>query len=226
MSEYRDAAGKRLVDYPRPSVAVDTAVLTVPVEDELSVLQVRDAVDGDWRLPGTFVHEGERLADAVLRSLQAKAGVTGLAPQQLQVFDDPARDSRGWVMSVGHLDVVPFSSLASGLDESRVRLVPVAAATGMVHGHDDIVAVAVTRLQASYEVAPDPWGLVAEPFTMTELRRVHEAVAGRALLPDSFRRAMVPMLEAAEGKRAEGPGKPAGVWVKDGTHGTIGTGGG
>ncbi len=212
VSEYRDAAGKRLVDYPRPSVAVDTAVLTVPVEDELSVLQVRDAVDGDWRLPGTFVHEGERLADAVLRSLQAKAGVTGLAPQQLQVFDDPARDSRGWVMSVGHLDVVPFSSLLSGVNGSRVRLVPVGAATGMVHGHDDIVAAAVARLRASYEVAPDPCGLVAEPFTMTELRRVHEAVAGRALLPDSFRRTMVPMLAAAEGKRAEGPGKPAGVW--------------
>ncbi|WP_338084834.1 NUDIX domain-containing protein, partial [Curtobacterium citreum] len=136
VSEYRDAAGKRLVDYPRPSVAVDTAVLTLPVEDELSVLQVRDAVDGDWRLPGTFVHEGERLADAVLRSLRAKAGVTGLAPQQLQVFDDPARDSRGWVMSVGHLDVVPFSSLATGLDGSRVRLVPLSGSIAVLT-HDD-----------------------------------------------------------------------------------------
>lgn len=212
MSDYRDAAGKRLVDYPRPSVAVDAAVLTVPVEGSLSVLQVRDAVAGDWRLPGTFVHEGERLADAVLRSLREKAGVTGLAPQQLRVFDEPGRDDRGWVMSVAHFDVVPFPSLPSGLDESRVRLVPVTAATGMVHGHDDIVAVAVDRLRADYAGAPDPWGLVAEPFTMTELRRVHEAVAGRALLPDSFRRAMAPMLVAAEGKRAEGPGKPAGVW--------------
>ena len=79
-TEYRDPSGKRLADYPHPSVAVDTAVMTV-VDGELSVLQVRDAVDGDWRLPGTFVHEGERLADSVLRSLREKAGVEGLAPR-------------------------------------------------------------------------------------------------------------------------------------------------
>lgn len=212
-SVYRDPSGKRLVDYPRPSVAVDTAVLTVPVGEPLSVLQVRDAVDGDWRLPGTFAHEGERLAAAVLRSLSDKAGVTGLAPSQLHVFDDPARDSRGWVLSVAHLDVVPASSLSSpGLDASRARLVPVDQATGMVHGHDEIVAFAVASLRALYTAAPDPRGLVAEPFTMTELRRVHEAVAGRALQPDSFRRAMLPGLVATEGKRTEGPGKPAGTY--------------
>lgn len=206
-NEYRDADGKRLTDYPRPSVAVDTAVLTVPAGGPLSVLQVLDAVDGDWRLPGTFVHEGERLASAVLRSLSTKAGVTGLAPEQLHVFDDPSRDDRGWVLSVAHLDVVPASALEP--DGSRARIVPVADTLGMVHGHDDIVAFAVARLRAAYSDAPDPNGLLDEPFTMTELRRVHEAVRGEALLPDSFRRAMLPMLTATEAKRAEGPGKPA-----------------
>jgi len=208
-NEYRDADGKRLTDYPRPSVAVDTAVLTVPVGGPLSVVQVLDAVDGDWRLPGTFVHQGERLASAVLRSLETKAGVTGLAPEQLHVFDDPSRDDRGWVLSVAHVDAVPASSLSASLDASRARIVPVADSTGMVHGHDDIVAFAVARLRAAYTGAPDPHGLLAEPFTMTELRRVHEAVRGEALLPDSFRRAMLPMLVATSAKRAEGPGKPA-----------------
>ncbi|MDP4332116.1 NUDIX hydrolase [Curtobacterium sp. A7_M15] len=208
-SEYRDPSGKRLVDYPRPSVAVDTAVLTVPVGGLLSVLQVRDAIDSDWRLPGTFVHEGERLASAVLRSLSDKAGVTGLAPTQLHVFDDPSRDSRGWVMSVAHLDVVPFSALSSSLDSSRARLVPVDTATGMVHGHDDIVAFAVDSLRAAYAGTPDPRGLLPEVFTMTELRHVHEAVRGERLLPDSFRRAMLPLLVDTGSRATAGPGKPA-----------------
>lgn len=207
-SEYRDPSGKRLVDYPRPSVAVDTAVLTVPVGESLSVLQVRDVTEEDWRLPGTFVHEGERLASAVLRSLSDKAGVTGLAPTQLHVFDDPSRDSRGWVLSVAHLDVVPFSALSS-LNSSQARLVPVDTATGMVHGHDDIVAFAVASLRASYAAAPDPRGLLPEPFTMTELRHVHEAVRGERLLPDSFRRAMLPLLVDTGSRAAVGPGKPA-----------------
>ena len=208
-TEYRDPSGKRLADYPHPSVAVDTAVMTV-VDGELSVLQVRDAVDGDWRLPGTFVHEGERLADSVLRSLREKAGVEGLAPRQLHVFDDPARDSRGWVLSVAHLDVVAAAALT--IDAGRARLVPVAAAGTMVHAHDDILEYAVAQLREDHRERPDPHGLLAEPFTMTELRRLHEVVLGVELQPDTFRRAMVGRLVVAEGKRAEGPGKPAGLY--------------
>lgn len=205
--EFRDASGRRLTDYPRPSVAVDTAVLTVPVGGPLSVVRVRDATDGDWRLPGTFVHEGERLAEAVLRALRDKAGVTGLAPEQLHVFDDPARDDRGWVLSVAHLDVVPASAL--DLDPERAQIVPVAEARGMVHGHDDILDFAVARLRTAYQGTPDQHGLLPEPFTISELRQVHEAVLGERLLPDSFRRAMLPHLTATDTKRSEGPGKPA-----------------
>jgi ADP-ribose pyrophosphatase YjhB (NUDIX family) len=80
---HRDATGRSLADYPRPSVAVDTAVLTVPDgADALHVLLVRRAGShehGEWALPGTFLHPGETLADAVLRSLPDKAGVKGLA---------------------------------------------------------------------------------------------------------------------------------------------------
>jgi len=81
---YRDSHGKTLEDYPRPSVAVDTAVLTV-VDGRLNVLLTltNDAAAGagdEWRLPGTFLHAGERLADAVRRSLKEKAGITGMRP--------------------------------------------------------------------------------------------------------------------------------------------------
>ena len=77
MAAYRDSAGRTLDEYPRPSVAVDTAVLTVR-DDELHVLLVQPGQAGAEalrRLPGTFLHEGETLADAVLRSLRQKAGV-------------------------------------------------------------------------------------------------------------------------------------------------------
>src|SRR4051812_7606143 len=111
----QDSGGKTLQDYPRPSVAVDTAVLSVVRRDEespplLSVVLVRrpDALDGiKWALPGTFLHEGERLVDAVRRSLRDKASLEGLGPKQLHVFDEPKRDPRGRVISVGHMDVIP-----------------------------------------------------------------------------------------------------------------------
>jgi 8-oxo-dGTP diphosphatase len=209
-----DAAGKSLADYPRPSLAVDTALLTVPPgADALQVLLVRRAGShhqGEWSLPGTFLHEGERLADAVLRSLREKAGVEGLAPHQLHVFDDPDRDDRGRVLSVAHLDVVPWPRLARPLgSRDDVHLVPVDQAVGLPYDHDAIVAMAVAEIRARYETGPDPDRLLPEPFTLLQLRRLHMAVLGHDLPKDTFRRRMQSHL-ASTGRYLEGEvGKPA-----------------
>ncbi|WP_368732924.1 NUDIX domain-containing protein [Microbacterium sp. ZXX196] len=189
-----------LLAYPRPSVAVDTAVLTL---DE-GVLAAA-LVGPDPRLPGTFVHPGETLARAALRALSAKAGIEGLDPQQLHVFDAPDRDDRGWVMAVAHLDVVP----AERLRAARVRLHPVADLPPLPFDHAEIVAYAVTALRREYQAAPDPRGLVPEPFTLRALRAAHEGVAGRRLQPDTFRRAMLPHLEPTGEVERAGRGRPA-----------------
>src|SRR5262245_31551326 len=126
---WHDASGKRLDQYPRPSVAVDVALLTVEA-DRLAVLLHHgvDPYDGSrrWSLPGGFVHPDERLADTVRRVLRDKCGIAGLVPRQLQVFDDPDRDPRGWVMSVAHAASVPVASLSPALDgRPDLRLVAV-----------------------------------------------------------------------------------------------------
>ena len=205
MTEYRNSHNHPLADYPHPTVAVDTAVLTVPAGGALSVLVMRTG--DDWRLPGTFLHEGERLADAVLRSLQVKAGVTGLSPRQLHVFDDPHRDDRGWVLSVAHLDAVPASHLA--IDEQIARLISVTDVPALPYGHEEIIELAVATLRADYATRPDPAGLLTEPFTLRDLQLVHEGVAGIPLPRDTFRRAMEPLLRAT-GESVQGVvGKPA-----------------
>ena len=211
---YRDASGKTLVDYPRPSVAVDTAVLTVRPDRTLELLLVRRSEIGDWALPGTFLHERETLADAVLRSLADKAGLGGAAPRQLHVFDALDRDDRGWVLSVAHVVVLPWAEVERVLqarsDDVCVR--PVADATGLPFDHDAIVAMAVDVVRAAYADRPDPEGLLVEPFTMRQLRHLHEAVGGRRLVPDSFRRQVLPHL-VDTGRTAEGVvGRPAALY--------------
>ncbi|EPR77229.1 putative Nudix-like regulator [Leifsonia rubra CMS 76R] len=205
MELYRDSHNRALADYPRPSVAVDTAVLTVPPDAPLSVLLVR--TDSGWRLPGTFLHEGELLSDAVLRSLRIKAGVTGLSPRQLQVFDDPARDNRGWVLSVAHLDAVPWPRLT--IDDSLARVVSVTDVGTLPYGHNEILDQAVATFRRSYALAPDPAGLLEQPFTLRLLQQLHETVAGETLMRDSFRRAMEPQLRATGEVAAGTVGKPA-----------------
>lgn len=206
---HRDGSGKTLADYPRPSVAVDTALLTLDdAGSALLVLQVRRAAGPGWALPGTFLHRGERLVDAVDRSLRTKAGVDELRPRQLHVFDDPDRDDRGWVLSVAHLAVVHPDRLASRFSD-LTRLVPTSRPGRLPHDHGDIIARAVGELRARYLAAPDPDGLLDAAFTLRDLRRAHEAVAGVPLQRDRFRRTMEPHL-APTGEIATGVrGRPA-----------------
>lgn len=230
---WTDSSGRSLSDYPRPSVAVDTAVLTVPVGSDsprarrggvtrglsgLHVLLVRSHRPSGrpfWGLPGTFVHEGETLRRAALRALETKAGIHGLDPSQLFVFDDPRRDPRGWVMSVGHLDVVRWELVGNGVDDREgAELVPVepilSGDRSLPYDHDAIVRFAVDQLRAEYAEAPDPRGLLAERFTLRELEVLHRAIDPEGTpAKDTFRRGVEPLLVDTGEMTSGTVGKPA-----------------
>jgi len=220
---FRDSTGRTLTDYSQPSVAVDTAVLTLAPRinpalgappHRLSVLLVRrreGAGGPQWALPGTFLHQGERLADAVSRSLTEKAGVTGGHPAQLAVFDDPGRDERGWVLSVAHLAVIPYADLERALatQPERVRLAPASRPGPLPYDHALIVAAARKELRRRYADRPDPEHLLGPRFTFRELRDIHQAIAGKTLQKDTFRRAMEPHLEGTGTLSSGTVGRPS-----------------
>ena len=200
----RYAKPKTLADYPRPSVAVDVAVLTVH-GSALDVVVVEHRLGGR-ALPGTFLHADERLADAASRALAEKAALTDVDFAQLQVFDDPTRDDRGWVLSVGHTAAVPFRALPPGTQTVVV--------TGgrpdetLLFDHAEIVELAVAELRRQYIQTLDPAGLLDEVFTVHELRRTYEAIFGRPLVKDTFRRWVSEALEAT-GELSRSVGRPA-----------------
>jgi ADP-ribose pyrophosphatase YjhB (NUDIX family) len=158
-------------------VAVDVALLTV-ADDQLCVL-----LHQGRSLPGTFLRVEETLRDAALRVLREKAGVTGEEPRQLAVFDDPARDDRGRVLSVAHVDLVPAARLTGALT-------PVDALPPLAFDHAAIVDAAAAWARDAHRDRPDPRGLLDEEFTLLELQRLHEAVRGGPLPKDTFRRRM------------------------------------
>ena len=185
-------------NFPRPIVAVDTALLTLDPEQGLVVVEMaRDDIDaGKWALPGAFLRKGEILAEAVERSLRDKVGVQGIKPIQLYVFDDPERDNRNWVLSVAHVAVVrpeQLQELGSGT-ATAVRLAPVDRPGELVWDHPAIVKRAKQHIRSRYEDKPDPDRLLGNRFTMRELQLAHEAVAGHPLQRDKFRRTMEPQL--------------------------------
>lgn len=200
-----------LESYPRPGVAVDLALLTVTAttdsHPELRVL-VQDRTDPDGRaLPGGFLRERWTVARTVDDVLRRKVGIEPPAsakPRLLRLFDDPDRDERSWVISVAS-----SLSLREGeLLDATGDLVAVGARgrlkreRPLLFDHDKIVEAAVRSLRERYEFrhryddhGPDPDGFLPEPFTLHQLRKVHEAVIGTELHKDNFNRRMKPFLK-------------------------------
>jgi ADP-ribose pyrophosphatase YjhB (NUDIX family) len=220
--------------FPRPSVAVDVAVMTVAESGELGVLVHRRTGDraGSWALPGRFLRERERLEEAVATTVEEKChlsprSLAGRRPRQLHVFDDPARDDRGWVLSVGHLLAMPHERLTSVVAEhDDLVIAPIRRGRAVLpdgqetfpYGQDEIVTRARDELRTLYMDRPDPERFIeADAFTLTELGEVHFAVLGKEHWSiDTFRRKMSRQLRETNELSRGGPGRPAALYRRRG----------
>jgi 8-oxo-dGTP diphosphatase len=95
---------KHTYEYARPALTVDVAIVTREVRPRVLLIRRKsDPFAGSWALPGGFVDENERLADAARRELVEETGVPAADLEQLYTAGDPGRDPRGWTVSVAYL---------------------------------------------------------------------------------------------------------------------------
>ena len=208
-----------LEKFPRPAVAVDLAILTVSgaggTDPELRVLIQQRTEPAGWALPGGFLRERTTVAQTADHVLRHKVEITPhetIRPRLLRLFDDPDRDDRTWAVSVAHALPLAEPALRGALGElARVTADGRLDGVGpLLFDHDAIVDAAIRDVRERYEirlryvdVGPDPDGFLAEPFTLHQLRRVHEAVIGEELHKDNFARRMKPQLEPVTGDDGE-----------------------
>ena len=200
-----------LEKFPRPGVTVDLAILTVtgPTDSapELRLL-VQDRTEPIGRaLPGGFIRERRTVAQTTDDVLRRKVGIEpthAIHPKLLRLFDDPNRDDRTWAMSVANSLSMREADLIHATGELvRITIDGRLENEGpLLFDHDEIVATAVAALRERYEfryryvdIHPDPDGFLPEPFTLHQLRKVHEAVVGEEMHKDNFNRRMKPFLE-------------------------------
>ncbi len=191
-------------EFERVSVAVDVVLFGI-VRDALHVLLVRrDAFPfrDAYALPGGFVGPTESLDAAAARVLSAKANLRGIFLEQLYTFGDPGRDPRTRVVGVAYyalVDEARFEPTAAPPQAVLARVVTgpdgrtqLADEDGrpipLAFDHSDIVSLAVARIRGKLDYAPIGFELLPERFTLLELQRVHERIAGRTFNKDSFRR--------------------------------------
>jgi 8-oxo-dGTP diphosphatase len=210
--EARFLSGYDPGDYERLSVAVDVVLISAFDGGLFTLLSRRHEHPhkNRWALPGGFVRPRESLEVAAARLLAGKGGLTGLFLEQLYTFGDPARDPRTRVVSIAYFALVEQRRFEKVGDRNpdvitpRLR-VPWEGESGgpvealgadrrplpLAFDHAEMLGTAVKRLRGKLDYAPIGFELLGDTFTLLELQRVHEAVLGRSVNKDSFRRRML-----------------------------------
>ena len=205
--------------FPPFAVTVDLVVLTVR-ENVLQVLLVTRGEEpflGRRALPGGFVRPDEDLPRAAARELTEETGIRRIPAhlEQLGSYGAPDRDPRMRVVSVAYLALAPrLPDPRPGGDASAVSWVPVdeALAEPLAFDHPTILRDGVERARAKLEYTSLGTAFCPAEFTVTELRRVYEAVWGTRLDPRNFHRKVTStpgLLEDTGYTLIDGPGRPA-----------------
>ena len=142
-------AGRFGYDYARPALTVDVVVVTREVKPRVLLIERKgEPFAGRWALPGGFVEEGERLADAAVRELEEETGLTVAELEQLYTAGDPGRDPRGWTVSVAYLTRVDARKVkaVAGDDAATVKWFPLGKLPELAFDHAMILERAKARL--------------------------------------------------------------------------------
>lgn len=188
---------------------VDVVLMTLR-EGVLKVLTVKrekDPFSGAWSLPGGYVHaqEDQSTQDAARRVLLDKAGLRSLYLEQLQTVSGPARDPRGWSLSVVYYALVSFHKIPPSLIGEH-HWIDVNAVPRLAFDHNLIIETALQRIRSKSQYSSLPVYLCEETFTLPQLQTVYEVVLGERINKVSFRRKMeaMGMLEAVPGAQTVG----------------------
>ena len=195
--------------------SVDVVLLTLK-DDCLNIALLkreREPFKGVLALPGGFIHvdEDADARDAALRVLREKAGIEAPYLEQLSTFSGPARDPRGWSISVCYYALVSFDVIDKA-GHPNIKLLSVDKRTSLPFDHRAMIETAVERLRSKSQYSSLPCYLAGDTFTLPQLQRIYEALMGEALNKVSFRRKMteMAMLEPIEGQfGAAGAHRPA-----------------
>jgi ADP-ribose pyrophosphatase YjhB (NUDIX family) len=184
-SKYRtpDGAPSDIVIFTITSRERGTGKKALP-ERELQVLLIerkRWPFEGQWALPGGFCGEEESMYDCARRELMEETGVADVHLEYFNVYSEPKRDPRGWIISHAFFALVHERYLAERKaqdDAADVRLFPVSEALGMdlAFDHRRILSDALERIREKMLTTTIAKEFLPAEFTIGELYQVIRTV--------------------------------------------------
>jgi len=186
-------------EYAPISFTVDMVVLTIR-NGRLSILLVKRAghpFKDFWALPGGFVEADESADEAAIRELveETNISIDEVFVEQLKTYSNPNRDPRMRVISTAYLAFIPnLPTPQGGDDASEAHFFAVEdlfssdEGISLAFDHATIIHDALERAASKLEYTPLATRFLESPFTLSDLRKVYEAVWGEELHAANFRR--------------------------------------
>ena len=180
------------------------------------------------RLPGDLIHKGEGLDEAANRVLFELASLKDVLLKQCHTFGDPRRvndeKDKKWleiyrnnpeerVVTVSYYALVKMvnfvpnpASFAGEALWQDIQDIP-----ELAFDHNEIVEVALWKLQRHFELSKIGYELLPSRFTLNQLQQLHEAITQEELDKRNFRKKIVreKLVEATDEKQEGVLHKPA-----------------
>jgi ADP-ribose pyrophosphatase YjhB (NUDIX family) len=177
--------------HPRHYVAVDCVIFGYN-NGELKLLLYPRSFEpskGNWSLPGGFVQHDESSDQAAARILKKTTGLDDIFMEQVAAFANPDREKTARVISLAYYALVRLDRYDENLlKEYGATWYTLKDMPELIFDHNEMVAKALAKLQhiAGYQLIGSE--LLPEMFTLTQLRRLYEAIFQRELDPGNFRK--------------------------------------
>ena len=172
-------------------VAVDCVIFGYEKE-ELKVLLYPRGFEpylGQWSLLGGFVAPDETLGDSARRVLYNTTGLQGIYQEQVHSFSKLDRDPAERVISVAYYSLIRVNEEDSGLiNKHSAQWWSVSRLPKLMFDHKEMIEHSLLRLQekASMELIGEE--LLGDLFTLTNLRKLYEAIFQREIDTGNFRK--------------------------------------
>lgn len=172
----------------RPHPTSGATTLWLPL-----VRRIREPQLGWWALPGGPLGSTEDLVTSARHTLLQTTGLEPAHLEQLYSFGGlgraPGTDTR--VVSIVYWALVRPDEDARAIDGENVQWCVADEIPPLAFDHDEIVEHALDRLRTKITYSDIALAFTGEPFTLGQLREVHEAVRGVRLDPANFRRQLL-----------------------------------
>jgi 8-oxo-dGTP diphosphatase len=172
-------------------VAVDCVIFGYESE-ELKVLLYRRGFEpsaGKWSLLGGFVRSDETLGDAARRVLFNTTGLQNIYQEQVHAFSKPDRDPAGRVVSVAYYALIRINNQDSDLvREHGVHWWPISKLPKLIFDHLEMIDSSLLSLQKKAGTELVGKELLGDFFTMTNLKKLYEAIFQRSIDAGNFRK--------------------------------------